>query len=83
MEADLSLCCFSQRQPDTGEGRTMYMSSMDQALEASALFHNDDRAGQVWPRSLAVDYRLRRPFVVVPGTDSIDCSGVTPDIFFC
>ncbi len=56
----------------------MYMSSMDQALEASALLHDDDRAGQVWPSSFAVDYTLRRPFVLVPGTDSIDCSGVMP-----
>ena len=57
----------------------MYMSSMDLALETSAAVHgNNPRAGQVWPRVLALvqDYTLRRPFVVVPGTDSIDCSGV-------
>ncbi len=60
---------------DAGTGRTVYMSSMDYVLEASAIFHQDDRAGQVWPRLLAVDYILRRPFVLVPGTDSIDCSG--------
>ena len=60
----------------------MYVSSMDSVLEASAVIHNDNRAGQVWPRLLAVDYILRRPFFLVPGTDSIDCSGVTL-IFFC
>ena len=53
----------------------MYMSGMDFVLEVSADFHDDDRAGQVWPRLLAVDHTLRCPFVVVPGADSIDCSG--------
>ena len=53
----------------------MYMSSMDFGLEAPADVHRGDRAGQVWPRLLAVDYTLRRPSVLVPGTDSIDCSG--------
>ena len=52
------------------------MSGMDSVLEFSARLHSDDRAGQAWPRLLAVDYTLRRPFVLVPGTDSIDCSGV-------
>jgi hypothetical protein len=59
----------------------MYMSSMDSVLEFSARLHNDNRAGQVWPVLLAVDYMLRRPFVLVPGTDSIDCSGVMLVIF--
>ena len=51
------------------------MSSMDLVLEVSANVHDDDRAGQLWPRLLAVDHTLRRPFVLVPGADSIDCSG--------
>ena len=51
------------------------MSSMDAVLELSARVHNDDRAGQVWPVLVDVgyDYTLRRPFVLVPGADSIDC----------
>ena len=60
----------------------MYMSAsgmdfvlQERRLEVSADFHDDDRAGQVWPRLLAVDHTLRRPFVVVPGANSIDCSG--------
>ena len=54
----------------------MNISSIDSVLDASAFIHDDNRAGQVWPRLLAVvDYTLRRPFVLVPGTDSIDCSG--------
>lgn len=54
----------------------MYMSSMDFVLEFSARLHSDNRAGQVWPVLLDVDYSLRRPFVLVPDTDSIDCSGL-------
>ncbi|CAK0771224.1 hypothetical protein CVIRNUC_003846 [Coccomyxa viridis] len=77
--ADMKASLFSERLAQfstLGTGRTVYMSSMDYVLEASAIFHQDDRAGQVWPRLLAVDYILRRPFVLVPGTDSIDCSGL-------
>ena len=50
----------------------MYMSRMAFVFEISADFYDDDRAGQVWPRLLAVDHTLRRPFVVVPRADSID-----------
>ncbi|BDA40532.1 hypothetical protein COCOBI_01-1850 [Coccomyxa sp. Obi] len=58
-----------------GLGRTLYLSSQDPALAASAILHYDNRAGQAWPPQQLVPYRLRRPFVLAAGLDCIDCSG--------
>lgn len=57
-----------------GLGRTLYLSSQDPALVASAIIHYDNRAGQAWPQRLLVPYRLRRPYVLAAG---LDCSGAT------
>ncbi|EIE26812.1 DUF900-domain-containing protein [Coccomyxa subellipsoidea C-169] len=62
-----------------GEGRTLYASCQDGALWASARLHHDDRAGQVWPKVLlggdSLPYQSRRPYVLVNGLDTIDCTG--------
>ena len=56
-----------------GRSKTLYVAAQDGLLAIAAQHHNSFRAGQAWsPPYLA---RIRRPHVIMPGVDSIDCTG--------